>query len=136
MYNTKRVVVATLAGVLFGFVCLGLASTGPDQLPLPVALQITTSRILIGVAIGVSCLSLGHWSVHGLVFGLLFSLPLAFSVLMAPENSQFSKTGMFFGTVLLGMIYGLLIEVITSLFFKARVYSTKSAVTPGAAPTQ
>ena len=53
--------------------------------------------------------------------GLLFSVPLAFSGLMAPECPEFSKTSMFVWTVGLGMVYGLLIEVITSLLFKARM---------------
>ena len=121
MKKAKRVTVATLSGVLFGFVCFGLASGGSGNLPLPIALQIMTSRTLIGFAIGISCLSLGHWSIHGLIMGMILSLPLAFSGLMAPKNPDFSKIGMFVWTILLGMIYGLLIEVITSLFFKARV---------------
>jgi len=116
----KRVIVATLSGVLFGFVCFGLASSSPGSLPFPVILQIIASRTLIGLAIGVSSLSLAHWSVHGLVIGLLFSLPLAFSGLMAPDNPEFSKTTMLVWTVVLGMVYGLLIELITSVIFKAR----------------
>lgn len=116
----KRMIIATLSGVLFGFVCFGLASGSSGALSWPVVLQIITSRTLIGFAIGISSLSLAHWSVHGLVMGLLFSLPLAFSGLMAPEDPEFSKTAMWVWTVVLGMIYGLLIELITSVFFKAR----------------
>jgi len=123
MQKTKRIIIASLSGVLFGFVCFGLASTGPGKLAWPVALQIIASRTLIGFAIGISCLSLGHWSVHGLIMGMIFSFPLAFSGLMAPENPEFSKISMFIWTIILGMIYGLLIEVITSLFFKAKIQS-------------
>jgi hypothetical protein len=39
---------------------------------------------------------------------------------MAPENPEFSKMAMLVWTLALGMIYGLLIELITSVFFKAR----------------
>ena len=116
----KRVIVATLSGVLFGFVCVGLASSSPGPLPFPVVLQIIASRTLIGFAIGISSLSVTHWSVHGLLMGLLFSLPLAFSGLMAPDNPEFTKTAMWVWTVVLGMVYGLLIELITSVFFKAQ----------------
>jgi len=123
MQKAKRLIVATLSGALFGFVCLGLASMGPGELPLAVAIQIILSRMLIGFAIGISCLSLGHWSVHGLIMGAIFSFPLAFGGLMAPENPEFSQAGMFIGTVLFGMIYGFLIEVITSLLFKAKIQS-------------
>jgi hypothetical protein len=52
--------------------------------------------------------------------GLLFSLPLAFSSLMAPENPDFGRGALFFWSVVLGMIYGLLIELITTVIFKAR----------------
>jgi hypothetical protein len=120
MQRSKRLFIATLSGILFGFVCFGLASSGPAPLPWPIAVQIITSRALIGVAIGISVIALGHWSIHGLVMGLLFSLPLAFSGLMAADNPQFTKTSMFVWTVVLGMIYGLLIELITSVLFKAR----------------
>jgi len=116
----KRVVVATLSGVLFGLVCFGLASRSPGPLAWPVAVQLILSRTLIGFAIGISALSLGHWAVHGLVMGALFSLPLAFSGLMAPESPEYSKIAMWAGTIVLGMVYGLLIELITSVFFKAR----------------
>ena len=120
MQNTKRVIVATLSGVVFGFICFGLAASGSSELQWPVIVQIITSRTLIGFAIGISVLSMGHWSRHGLIMGLIFSLPLAFSGLLAPDNPEFSKTGMFVWTIILGMIYGLLIELITSVFFKAR----------------
>jgi hypothetical protein len=120
MQKTKRIIIATLSGVLFGFVCFTLASSGPEKLALPLALQIITSRTLIGFAIGISCISLGHWSIHGLVMGLIFSLPLAFSGLMAPETAGYNMASMFIWTVILGMVYGLLIELITSVLFKAK----------------
>ncbi|MBN2031074.1 hypothetical protein JW824_12650 [bacterium] len=120
MKKGKRITIATLSGILFGFVCYGLASSGPEKLALPIALQIITSRTLIGFAIGISSLPLKHWSLHGLVMGMIFSLPLAFSGLVAPENPDFSHSMMFISTIVMGMIYGLLIEVITSLLFKAK----------------
>jgi hypothetical protein len=121
MVSAKRVIVATLSGVLFGFVCLGIASSGPGVIPWPAAVQIVTSRTLIGFAIGISGLSLGSWAIHGLVLGALFSIPLASSSLMAPEIPEYSKTMMLVSTIVLGMVYGLLIEIITSLLFKARM---------------
>lgn len=120
MQTVKRIVVATFSGVVFGLVCFGLASSGPAPLAWPIAAQIIASRTLIGFAIGISRVSLGHWAIHGVVMGLVFSIPLAFSGLMAPEIPGYSKAAMFAGTLVLGMIYGLLIEVITSVIFKAR----------------
>jgi hypothetical protein len=118
--NTKRLVVASVCGLLFGFVCFGLASSSPGGVPGAVAWQLIFSRFLIGFAIGISCLNMGHWAIHGLFMGFLFSLPLAFSGLMAPDNPQFSKASMFVWTVALGMIYGFLTELITSVLFRAR----------------
>jgi len=125
MQKRKRIIIATLSGVIFGFVCFGLASSGPTELPWPVILQIITSRTLIGFAIGISCLSLGHWSIHGLIMGMIFSFPLAFSGLMAPDNPEFTKVSMFVWTIVLGMVYGLLIEVITSFLFRAKMIDRK-----------
>ena len=39
---------------------------------------------------------------------------------MAADNPEFTKTGMWVATVAMGMIYGLLIELVTSVVFKAR----------------
>ena len=116
----KRIIVATLSGLLFGFVCFGLARSSAGTLAWPVAVQLIVSRTLIGFAIGISSINLRHWAIHGMVMGLIFSLPLAFSGLMAPESPEFSQAAMFSWTVILGIIYGLLIEVITSVAFKAK----------------
>jgi hypothetical protein len=121
MKKAKRVTIATLSGVLFGFVCYGLASMGSEELAWPVAVQIIASRTLIGFAIGISCLTVVHWSLHGLLMGLVFSIPLAFSGLMAPASPDYSTTEMFIWTIVLGMVYGLLIEVITSAIFRQRL---------------
>ena len=118
MKKTKRIIIATLSGILFGFVCLGFASSGEYEIPDPIKLQILFSRSLIGFAIGISCLKI-HWSLHGLLFGLIFSFPMAFSGLMA-ETPGFSESAMFISTVVMGMIYGFLIELITSILFKSK----------------
>ena len=120
MVNMKRLLIATLSGLFFGLVCYSLASSGPGELSCPIAVQIIASRTLIGFGIGISGLSLGHWSVHGLIMGMVFSIPLAFGGLMAPESPDYTKAGMFIWTIVLGMIYGLLVEVITSAVFKAK----------------
>ena len=115
----KRIIIATLSGLLFGLVCYSLASSSGD-LPWAVGIQIIFSRTLIGFAIGISCLNLKHWSLHGIMMGLIFSIPLAFSGLLAPENPEFSAQMMLISTFVMGAIYGLLIEVITSILFKAK----------------
>ena len=118
--KAKRILIATLAGIVFGFVCFGFASSSPEPLAWPVAVQIIISRTLIGFAIGISSVKI-HWALHGILFGIIFSLPLSFSGLMAPEMADFSKSAMFISTVVMGLIYGFLTELITSVLFKARV---------------
>jgi len=120
MPRTKRIAIATLSGLLFAFVCLGLSSMSPaaEALAWPIAVQLILSRTLIGFAIGISCISLRHWAFHGIFMGLIFSLPFAFSGLVVPDDLDYNKTMIFLATLVLGMIYGLLIEVITSVVFK------------------
>ncbi|MBI5474240.1 MAG: hypothetical protein HY961_18040 [Ignavibacteriae bacterium] len=131
MVNAKRVLIATASGLLFGFVCFGLASSG-GNLPLPVAYQIIAERTLIGFAIGISALKIGHWSVHGLLMGFLISIPLAFSGLMAPDNPEYSKTSMFIMTIVIGAVYGVLIELITTKLFKAPQVSATPVIAAAA----
>ena len=120
MNKGKRLLVASICGLVCGLICYGIASSGPAALPAPIAAQLIASRTLIGVAIGLSRFSLGHWANHGAVLGVVFSLPLAFGGLMAPDNPQFSASAMFIWTVVLGLIYGVLIELVTAGLFKLR----------------
>ncbi|MBC8146440.1 MAG: hypothetical protein H8E98_00470 [Bacteroidetes bacterium] len=116
----KRVIIATLLGFLFGCICCGFACSAPGESPMPVLFQIIASRTLIGFAIGISSLNLKHWTLHGLIMGLLFSAPLAISVLMAPENPEMSNQMLMISTFVMGAIYGFLIELFTSVVFKAK----------------
>ncbi len=49
---------------------------------------------------------------HGIVIGIIASLPMAFSVL--PD------TKIFFGAIVMGLTYGFLTELITTVLFKAK----------------
>jgi hypothetical protein len=115
----KRLIIATILGVLSGFVCYSLAS-GEQEIPVLMAISMIISRALIGFGIGVSRFKMQHWTIHGLVMGLVFSLPGGFAVMAGPENPEFSANVMFFLTVGMGMFYGLMIELITSVVFKAK----------------
>jgi len=105
---------------MFGFVCYGFASGGENEISTSLALTIILGRMLIGVAIGISSLAFKHWSLHGIIMGLVFGLPSAFGAMSAPESPEFSHTMMFTATIVMGIIYGFLIELITSVVFKAR----------------
>ncbi len=114
----KRLIIASILGLVCGFICLAFASSA-GSVALPIAASIVSGRFLIGVAIGVSRFVMKHWSIHGLVMGFLFSLPNAFGA-MSVVNPDFTPIMMFSSTVIMGVIYGFLIELVTSVLFKAQ----------------
>lgn len=118
--KTKRLIIASLMGLFFGFVCYGLASSGSSQFPAEIAASMIIGRLLIGFAIGISLLKMKHWSLHGLFMGFIFGLPAAFGAMAGGDNPEYSGWSMFLLTLIAGMIYGLLIELITTVVFKAR----------------
>jgi len=116
----KRLFLATLLGLMFGFVCFGFACSGQNEISTILVTNIILGRTLIGVAIGISRFPMKHWSLHGIILGFVFSLPAAFGAMLAPENPEFGYEMLFVSTVVMGMIYGFLIELLTSVVFKLR----------------
>ncbi len=113
MFN-KRLVIATVMGAVSGIVCWQLAASG-GPMGWAIAVSIFLNRVLLGFGIGISNLKLPWW-LHGIVIGGIFSIPMAFSSLMAPERAVF----IFIGSIVMGMIYGLVTEFVTSIIFKAK----------------
>lgn len=113
MLNKKRLYIATLFGVLSGFVCWWLSSSEGAQ-PWFFALSTILSRTLIGFAIGISILKIKWW-LHGIIMGFVFSLPMAFQGFYVPGKEMF----IFLGTIIMGIIYGFFIELFTTVVFKA-----------------
>lgn len=110
----KRVIVATVLGFGFGLLCLFFAASNPEAgEPLSRAIKwnIVLSRTLTGFMIGISALRLKWW-LHGLVLGAIGSIPMAVATM---DDMKIAL-----GSMVLGIIYGLLIELITSLAFKAK----------------
>jgi len=117
---SKRLLITTLLGIVFGFVCLNFARSGGNEISTALALNIVSGRMLIGIAIGISRFPMRHWAIHGTVMGLIFGLPAGFGALLAPENPEFSRTAMMLSTLVMGMVYGFLIEFITTVLFRAK----------------
>jgi hypothetical protein len=114
MLTAKRVIIATLCGVLFGFVCLWFATSNPDsagQMNNIQKISIVLGRTMLGFMIGISALKL-QWWLHGIVLGLIASIPMAVPVM---HDSM-----IWIGTIVMGIVYGFLTELITSVLFKAR----------------
>ena len=119
--KTKRLIIASILGLLFGFVCYGFACSGGGNISTVLALNIISGRVLIGVAIGISRFPMKHWAFHGLVMGLVFSLPAGFGAMMGGDQTEMSPEMLMLSTIVMGGIYGILIELITTVFFKAKM---------------
>jgi hypothetical protein len=117
----KRLIIATLSGLLFGFVCFGFACSGSGEIETWLGISIIASRTLMGFGIGISRFSMKNWAIHGIIMGFIFSLPAAFGTMMGPVNPEFTPEMLAISTVVMGIIYGFLIELITSVFFKAKI---------------
>jgi len=115
---TKRLTIATIVGLLCGIVCWQLAKMGQD-LHWALTVNIILARTLLGFGIGISNLKMSWW-LHGIVLGFIFSLPMAFPTLMQTASTEASNVYIFLGTLVMGVIYGFVIELITSILFKAK----------------
>jgi hypothetical protein len=116
MINPKRVKIATATGFSTGVLCYYLVSTFPGRPHLFVVLNFFLFRTLAGFIIGISNIKSVGWALHGIGIGALVSIPLAF---MIPGNNEVCKTSMFLVVIMLGSVYGLLIEAVTSQLFNA-----------------
>ncbi len=117
---TKRLIIATILGIVFGIICYLFAKSGAGYVSKVVALSIISGRTLIGIAIGISNFNAKHWSLHGLLMGLIFSIPSGFGAILGSGTPDFTPKMMLIMTIVMGMVYGFLIELITSVVFKAK----------------
>ncbi len=113
MLTSKRVIITTLCGALCGLFCMFLASSDPNAAPLSVNTKwlIVLGRTMLGFTIGISALRLNWW-LHGIVLGIITSIIMAVPVLSDPKIAV--------GTMVMGVVYGVLIELVATKFFKAK----------------
>lgn len=115
MVNVKRLVVATAFGLVAGVICyLGGRYGLKDEISTPMLFYILVNRTLIGFVIGISLLRM-HWAWHGLLIGLLAGVPFAAGCLLEENNVETA-----IAALILGCLYGLMIEFFTSVAFGAR----------------
>ena len=107
----KRIIVASTLGLITGLLCYWGGKMTGLEFTTGMALGTIFNRIVIGFLIGVSAWKLG-WALHGIVMGAIGGSPLWLGVI---------ESG--FGDVLLllvfSIVWGFLIELITSKVFKA-----------------
>jgi hypothetical protein len=120
-----RLLVTTILGFLFGIVCWLLASGGRQQMPADMSWaamswSIIFSRALIGFVIGISAWKINHM-IHGIIIGFVVSIPMALGSL------AFQGFKIFLGTLIMGMIYGFLIELISHLIVKEKALAPETS---------
>lgn len=120
MTSAKRLIIATLMGAVSGIICFLLASSGHNALSEEFIFNIILSRTLIGFVIGISGIKLG-WFLHGLLLGFIVGLPMAVTSTFSNLETSFTPQMMFFTNLLIGGFYGILIEFVTSVIFKAKM---------------
>jgi hypothetical protein len=115
---TKRIIIATLTGVLMGIFCwqggviLGLLENPPE---IHIA-NIIAHRALMGFVIGISALRM-NWAAHGIIVGSVVG-----SVFTLFDAYVGMPTWVLWGMLLPGnAAYGLIIEFVTTKLFRAPV---------------
>jgi hypothetical protein len=123
MLTCKRVIIATLCGIASGFVCLALATSNPDSaanMSMAIKANIVLSRTLTGFMIGISAVRI-RWWLHGILMGILGSIPMALGAMgSAAPSGEMTPAMIVVSTVVMGIIYGVLIELVTTILFKAK----------------
>ncbi len=108
-----RVLVTTILGFVFGIVCWLLASSGEPEMPAALAWSIILHRALLGFVIGISAWKI-NYVLHGIILGFIVSIPMALGMLAEKDFRTF------LGTLIMGIIYGFLIELITHFLVKGK----------------
>jgi hypothetical protein len=106
--NAKRVISCTLFGAVAGVICwVGSYVAGgvPGEFSAGMILAIIFNRAFVGFVIGVSGWR-APWALHGIVIGLLGSLPISVYPLLTPGG-----LGGFIMYELAGGLWGFLIEL-------------------------
>ena len=117
----KRVVIVTALGLVFGVLNWFLAtSAAPKPLPRSGIATIILGRAVLGFVIGNSAWRMSWW-LHGLLLGFIVSLPAAFAVLLMSTPLGMSPDVATVLVLVLGLVIGFLIELLTSVVFRARL---------------
>ncbi len=112
----KRFWLALVFGTVAGVICgWGGYDNTPEDIRMLTFVSALLNRMFIGFVIGISAWKM-QWALHGVVMGFLGSLPLALPLIWTGEGG-FAVAGIY---ILAGIVWGLLIELGTSVIFKAR----------------
>lgn len=111
MLHERRIRITTALGVVCGLTSWAICSQGMGLTVLwSQSVLIVLINALMGFTIGISSLRF-HWITHGVSLGLLFGVVLALF-------TQSHGLG-FWWAVVLGPVYGFMIELCANVFFHA-----------------
>ena len=105
-------IVATVCGAIFGFVCILIQRYEPGVPFWPTSVSSLIHHSVMGFTIGVSSLRI-HWAPHGILWGFLFGIFFAMVLVETPLG--------FWGPFGFMILFGFLIELITTVIFKLKV---------------
>jgi hypothetical protein len=129
MVHVKRRLVSTVFGFIAGIICyLGGKYGLKDDISTTMFLYILVNRALIGFAIGISPFRM-HWALHGLLMGLIVGMPFTAGCLLEENNLETA-----IAALILGAVYGLMIEFFTSVVFGARSIRPPAGVSGDVTP--
>ena len=116
MFNSKRLIIATLFGFITGILCyLGSKYGLQDDINTTMFFYILLNRALIGFVIGISIIQM-HWVLHGILIGFIVGIPFSIGSLFEQNNTE-----VFIASIILSVVYGFIIELFTSVIFKAKI---------------
>jgi hypothetical protein len=116
MQKTKRIIITSILGLIFGFISWAICNFVMGHTP-PCSINVVMIlfNVLLGFSIGISSLR-WHWALHGLVLGGMFGVILGLVALGTGSD--------FIWPLIFGFIYGFLIELISTVAFKAGIASS------------
>jgi hypothetical protein len=129
-----RIAFGTVMGIVFGvFVVKLLDRVGVGdfggRLTFAGRMWVLLSEAVLGFGIAISGIRL-PWFLHGGLLGLVFSIPMSVWMLrvygIAAPSAPYA-TRVFFLMLVLGIAFGMLVELVLSIVLKARGYYTEPA---------
>lgn len=106
--NVKRLVIATILGILCGLFCMyGTITKFPGEFGTLALIGIVYNRALIGIVIGIADNIDLHPALRGAVIGVVVSMAMA--IFSGDSDSSGALILLAFG-----LVYGVLIDVVTT----------------------
>ena len=114
----KRIIIATLFGVVAGAICATFSYYGGIMKITALSLGwIFLNRTVMGLVIGASGLK-WHWAWNGIVMGLVVGSIFSYALFMNTGDVR-----MLYLTPIGNAVFGLMIEFFTSFVFKQRAHA-------------